>query len=694
VDLSDPACALVAPGSLHLIRERLFLPRPVDAAYAYVSVNNSGVWTRVPPDPGAFLTPENESVDIGPYINAQLRPVTGISVEAWGWDDGSLESLGTAQTMDTTIGGDTQLIVCKLGASCPPDHTSTAWGTEDTVGSDGGYVPYRGFHWQTSLPGVTSGLWQIALSPFSAEFDLEPPGLIDSGEQPGAPEGFFQADFGELSAAVLGGGLPSIPSPQVPPLTYYVRLIPMAGNQPAGAPSNVVVIHYQSLGPAPTVERTDALPDIYNLKIIDFSDEQYPDPNLWGCFVVQEDYYYPLLGWFGESAFYDPFDPDCYDPTKPTCRARDGGEVFQKALLFPVGAVRCPKQVSQPTGLEALLKGITGMLKDAWDVAVEGMNWTKGQIVDAAIGGIEEVFGVECSGICRDVVEAGLDLAVTYFTGVPPEVPDSEALLDMSIDYAVELAMSEMGADCSELEALGLNCEQVLREGLKAAYEAAALTSSNQACVSAEVAAQYGREPLCLPPDLKRVPLAGSTYRPATAQVRVLRVLDEAHPPHEGENEFYAVRLRVEGINGSVVGNYYFAGQNDAGAGCVRPRGHPYEEPLAGTLYETQILPIPYLQSMEQTYIPILFEQYPYEIPGHIQCLQSLGFYFDGTAEKVMQHDRYCLKTGGKIVVTAELMCKGDFMGEWEPCYDSVHTEVLVPGNLCSGFVPPSYFGY
>lgn len=31
-------------------------------------------------------------------------------------------------------------------------------------------------------------------------------------------------------------------------------------------------------------------------------------------------------------------------------------------------------------------------------------------------------------------------------------------------------------------------------------------------------------------------------------------------------------------------------------------------------------------------------------------------------------------------------------MGEWEPCYDSVSTEILVPGNLCRRLVPPSYF--
>jgi LysM repeat protein len=700
VDLTDPACSPIAPGSLHLIGERLFLPKPVDAVYAYVSVNNSSVWTRVPPDPNAFLTPEGDSVDLGPYIDAQLRPIGQLALEAWGWTGGSLENLGTAQTMDATLEGDTQLIVCKLGASCPPDHTSTAWGTEDTVGSEGDYVPYRGFYWQTNLPGVTGALWQIALSPFSAEFNLDPPDLVDSGQQQGAPEGFFQADFGELSTTVLDGELPNIPSPKVPPLTYYVRLIPMAGSQPAGEPSNVVTIHYQPLGPAPTAERNE-LPDIYNIQIIYFEDEQYMDPNVWGCVVVQENYFLainPIHMFGGGGPHYDPSDPDCFDPTKATCWALEpgwGGErmTFDKTLFFLAGQTLCPTKISAPSELEALLKGIGGMLKDAWDATVEGVNWTKGQIVSAAIGGIEEVFGVECSGICADVVETGIDLAITYFTGIPPELPSSEDLLNVSVDYAVELVMSEMGADCSSLEDMGLDCKALIREGLKAAYEASVLTSSNQACASAETAAQYGVEPMCLPPDLKRIPYPRSTYQPATAEVRVLRVLDEAHPPHEGENEFYAVRVKVEGINEAVVGNYFYAGANDAGGRCVRPYGHPYEEPLAGTLYQTQILPIPYLETIEQTHIPVVFDQYPYEIPGHIDCLAQLGLCYGGTAEKVMQYDRYCLKTGGKIVVTAELMCKGDFMGEWEPCYDSVYTELPVPGNLCHGFVPPSYFG-
>jgi hypothetical protein len=331
------------------------------------------------------------------------------------------------------------------------------------------------------------------------------------------------------------------------------------------------------------------------------------------------------------------------------------------------------------------------MLKDAWDAVVDGFGWVKAQAISSALEGIEAAFGVECEGTCREVAETVLDVAVAYFTGVPPDLPDSEELLDLSIEQAISLTMAEMGADCAELEnMLGVDCASLIREGLEAAYREAIYVRPAPGCVAEDVAHAYGKEPLCFLPGTRLSPAPGAAYRPATAQIGVLRVLDPEPTP--GENEFYAVRLTMTGINESAAGMYFFAGENDVRDRCVLPRDRPFEHPLEGELYQSEIVPISALGRMQAAAIPFVLQQYPYEIPGHVSCMHGIGRVIP--AERLIQYDRYCLKTGGTIAVRAELMCRGDFMGEWEPCHDSIVQEYSIPGSLCRNFKTPQFFGY
>ena len=77
----------------------------------------------------------------------------------------------------------------------------------------------------------------------------------------------------------MGGGLAN---------EYYVRVIPMIGNQIAGATSNTVIVRYDpEAEPPPDISIPMLGPEfytsLYTVQILDYTPGAGEDPNKWGC---------------------------------------------------------------------------------------------------------------------------------------------------------------------------------------------------------------------------------------------------------------------------------------------------------------------------------------------------------------------------------------------------------------------------
>ena len=702
----DQGCSPAETGGLQLIGGTLILPEPVDQAYFYVSLDGRD-WSRVPPQ--GFFAPEGDRVDIWDQIDVLKSPGPAskvvLTIEAWGWTGAELHALGALQTTTTTkegdlpLGGDTVLITCERGTSCPPSSHGAGWVTEVTDGPEGIRVPYRDFEWQTSMPndGV---VWQVALSPFSSEYAENPPGLLASEDGYGGTEGYFQVDFEALFV--------SMPWEKVP-FDVYVRVVPMAGGQPVGAPSNTVVIHYGAVGPTwtPLPPDHDQLADIYDISIDLFTDEQFADPGLWGCVMVEENYYVAVD--YGKYD-HDPYDPDCADPSKPTCRTSLSGIdaldcdlhpnaygkcTFVKMPIYYAGAPACPTawKPEEKSDVELILGGIWNAVTTSWDAVVQGIDWAKNQVVQGVVIALGEV-GIDCTGKCEQYTRTLLDLVVAYFTGIPPNLPTADQVLEEGIRYAVDLALQEAGINCSEIEGVAEQnvCTKALEEArdeatkeMHEAYERANTASQQSpACgVSVEAAHAFGVEPFCVPADLKAKPIPEGTYRPATMTVSVTR--EGTTPISPGENEFRAIQVTLEVENWALADT--FMRVSDATGSVSFPPG----KPVRGEMFKSQIVPIPPLENGEKILIPLVLESSDYTFPGYLQKLQYLDYlgYQPGgpRVERAIQFSRTCLRKGGTMTVRAELMCKSTFMGKWESCgTDLDERQVIDLSNICDQF--------
>lgn len=702
VQLSPDADCLPNPaGELGWVGPDLILPRPVDRAYFYFT--SDGIhWDRMPSGSGSFFNPVDGELHISPAMQFELGEAgQKITMEVWGWEGSTLHLLGRTETGNE---GQTTLKVCTLGTNCPPDKLSQYWAESDTVGIGEDHNPYRLFAWKTDLSSITGALWQVSQEPFGDEFTFTPEGLLDAGtlDHP-VPEGSFEIDFDQLAAQAFSGGddpappveaksadennpyslnwmvpmyanLKPVPTSDLP-LTFYVRITPFIGDQPAGALSNTVVVMYDyKLLPPP--EPTFSLDDLYDVEIIEFNDELPMDIARWGCVVVVENYYQPeKLFSMGAGSGpladeYDPDDPDCHDPQKATCRYQNGEAGYEKFLWYTAGQEICPSHYNAPSDLENLGSAMAGFATGVWDWVAGGIQWLKAQVVEAFVIVLDQV-GIECDDTCRQYAEIGLDIAITYFTGIPPNLPNSDEMLDMSLDYAVEMAAAELGVSCDE------SCQQVIRDTLEEAYEIAATSQGSNACISEDYAHAYGKEPLCLDPLMKTRPVERSTYQPANAVISIRRSVDP--PVREGEEEFYLLRLQVDGFNASVVGMPFFV---------TADYSYVIAAPLAGPLYETVDVQIPALDAGEEIQIPLLLKPTGYIIPNHLESLDAANATNHNEAA-IGIYDRYCLKGNGQVIVTLQMMCAGDFMGEWETCHDSQSIELSGGGGFC-----PNFTGY
>jgi hypothetical protein len=731
----DQACSPEETGDLQLIGETLILPEHVDLAYFYATTNGED-WERVPPE--GFFAPEGgDRVDIWEHIGtletADIASETDLTIEAWGRTGGSLRDLGTLQTTTVSkeapkyakavadaLESDTMLRVCRHGKDCIGD----SWVTEATDGPGGRKLLWEFYWMHEDMDSHGFVAWYASLTPFVSE-DASPSGMVWPKGLVGWGKAYAEPEAG--SGIVRGTFFVDLDDFRdrlpwdTPPFDLYVRIVPLVAGSPASRKaSNTVVIHFEPTSPAQPTDPADAIyPEIYDVWIEEFTDEQDINPAAWGCVIAEENYYtsdFPYDAYYDQGRRFerDFSDPDCFDPAKPTCRRWliGGGYdtsqcqtdpnlpqcIFKKTVLYSAGLPACAPKWAPPEGdsdFVALIKGTWRAVTSTWDAVVGTISWVKDKIVDGIVIALDQV-GIDCSPDCQKYTRLLLDAVVAYFTGIPPELPKSEELTEMGIEYAVDLALQEIGIDCSTLDAADVpGCERALAEArdkagekLREAYEQAMQAPGRTpSCgVSAEAAHAFGKEPWCPPPGLKWSKMApGAIYQPATMVVGVRR--KTGIPVQTGENEDRFIRLTFEVLNLALAHTKL----------TLEYSGYPavirFDDNVEGELFESKILQIPELAEGEEILIPLVLDQSNYTLPRYVDNLRKVNsdFWLDYAPggpkyPAAVQYSRTCLRRGGNFHVRAEVVCHDHVRDMLVPCGDEALFLDINQSPICPSF--------
>ena len=181
----------------------------------------------------------------------------------------------------------------------------------------------------------------------------------------------------------------------------------------------------------------------------------------------------------------------------------------------------------------------------------------------------------------------GLNLAITYFTGIPPNLPTSDQLVDMGMDYAINVAMEEAGIPCDA------GCVAKMRDALKSTTDAIKQTGSQPGCFAGG-GVRYGRQAMCLPDGIATEPINGANYEPPVVQVQVTRTSQAVI----GSAQQFDYALKVTSLldQAALVGGEFqcpYGFYRDS-SGYYQGYVHlPVPYPAQGSVYDEVILPLP-----------------------------------------------------------------------------------------------------
>ncbi len=304
---------------------------------------------------------------------------------------------------------------------------------------------------------------------------------IFSPNAPAPPSPFASYLFDQMNLGAFGQQLQSdLFAP-----TYYIRVIPWEGNGPVGKVSNTIAITYKPIEqkPLPIIAEQ---PAIFDLKIVRFTGEQNINPDLFGCVTIVSvdeaklraalNANISLVVGAEMAKVLEYWDRLGFEELTAQTKAQaiDAAVADAKAKAAS-GYVQCPSAAPAPE--EGGFWGdLWGAIKSSWDLVVETFNQLKGGIVYLMAKFVVEPFTGSCEQTCQDRLMTGLNLAVTYFTGIPPNLPTTDQLIDDGLNYAVNAALEESGVECGGL------CKWNIEQGLKATADALKQAGSQPAC--------------------------------------------------------------------------------------------------------------------------------------------------------------------------------------------------------------------
>ncbi|MBN2556512.1 MAG: hypothetical protein JXA97_11280 [Anaerolineales bacterium] len=627
----------------------LVIPPFLDAAYVYAAFEGAGdepdgEWFRIPADPDTFLPASSGAVDLQQVVLDHLPESASfeqsilprhvrIKMELWGWSGGQLVHVGDYSgvyiPMVLLYGADAESAHSDAGFA-----TGAPWVDELQVYSDS-ELQSRQFSYVAGDVEFDRVTWQIANAPFPGVPILIPPGLVASGEVQRTSQLTFRGSFNLDLGALL----------RVPG-TYYMRIVPMDGSNPASKTSNTVVIHYGPHGGSP-MEPGDHLPPIYDVEILSYNPPVYVEPQQWGCITITE--------------------------TTPG-----------NAIRYPVGATVCPSAY-KPEGREgignvweqatSILTQEVAMIREGWDYLANGYDWIFVQAAELVAEGINAISPVDCGPRCQAFIKSALQTAVSSVTGLPPSLPTSGDLIDRGIDglvdYGVEYVSDQAGGLCNYA------CQQGVRSLMNEAVDETIelFTEHGPGCVPSELAMMYNRNSLCLPDGVRGEPLLGSVYIPPELIVRVTRNDTGADDLSAEDAGRYELGVSFEILNENRMGEYirvcqfiddYDTSTENQELYNNRYRGLRVNNVLQHDGFAPETRAIPWLEPGESVDIPIVPQDLDYNLMNQISdygareydsvCGRELGYvdrwefqylYFDGLTQ--IDVNLYCAGEGGHM---------------------------------------------
>lgn len=683
----DPACSSTASeqASDNQLVEDLEI---LDLAYFYYAFDGGG-YQRYPADSQVFLTPSEYPTSMRALAEGLAAASPALVKQAdlvlWGWSSGALINLGRLQLEID----DTRLQVCNLGTGCTGDVASGFRSTYGELANDA-EDQLREFTWNTTAGGTTAVLWQISTSPFSGDFSPHPPGLVAAGCSEGTQAGSFQVDFADLDAYLPApSSCGSAPQPWISftrfaweealipglEINYFIRIIPMAGNLTSGKPSNTVNILAKPGESYLEPVIVDHLPEIYQVEITDFTPIKNMDIRYWGCVFITGLNYNQIWDYY-RSMYPASIQDDTINQIADKIYNDLNYAIENNLIVCPA-----PYQGSSDSGSVLSEWGSMFMegLQELWDSVVTAFNSLKAEIVDQVATAINQL-GIPCDQECRAGLRTGLEIGITYFTGIPPNLPSFEQLKEQGLEYVIEMAAAEAGIPCPA------ECQQILREGLEDVVDAAASNNSQPGCVGENWANVLGKHSLCLPPGVETAAVPEGVSEPARALIKISRTGQE--PP--GQYQYQGQPAYVLSVR--------FSAENSQLAGSSIPYTYSYldwdkgykefftvEAPvftLQNEVFDSQSLPIPPLAPGESVTIPLVLTPHTYYIPEHLHSLMielnardlEIGDVGGIGGSRGAYFDWLCLHNGARIVVEASVSClsvPSGLIGSTSPDADS-----------------------
>jgi hypothetical protein len=476
--LPDPQDLIIFPifvegtkSNFTLIDGKIVPGQPLDIMYLYISLDGETPWRRIPDDPLSFLQPGFNGFDITQYINVEELEASDVvhtlHIEAWGWKSGTLVYLGSSTV---NIGGGL--------SGWPPSDTQLQIETHKVIGIPKyaheynivGENPNRvvKFDWSAAKPAFFIK-WQISTEPFPAAGNATPAGLVMEKLMFGGQDGQFDIDFSQffkqpassgffgslvegvkdVTNSVTGAEETSKTFPDFLPMTFYVRILaalPGGGS----SPSNTVIVRYLPTGEVLT--NLSPSGPIYETQIIEYIPFRPADPAYAACTVLTKDIIYQSKN--------------------------SSGEVTTQVLM-PEGTescgcpgVKCSSGSSSDCDIEPWKWGncladagewFVNAVKDTVNYAANLYNDAKSYLINTiasfACGLINDP---DAKKACELGVNVAANVAITAFTGIPPEIPNFDKLMDEGLEYAIASVAAQV---------TGVECDKTCRDLLKKGFE-------------------------------------------------------------------------------------------------------------------------------------------------------------------------------------------------------------------------------
>ena len=681
---------------------------PVDMAYVYLNIN--GVSRRLPDDIHTFLKGSGYQFDLTEYMLASIAtlpqaPQYNITVELWGWVGNEPELM---QKYAKVITDFTMMYGCVVTAADACDNDASAWTTDVTIlpfdivngqmqllGLDQIHVRFKVITLKASS-GYAVELYDMPYGKINGYSDLDKyyyTDAVNGNLVPGVTPFYVDDALGEMfshntSAQQYCTGDEPCQNNYIyqrysggTPFTFYYEVTPIGPVENTFgrfATSNRVYVRFaqapESVAQTPL---SPTLPDIFKVEFLPdtYVPAKAADSNLWGCIRYLEDY------------------PN-----------------------HPAGSIDCPQPLPEdPCSSQFSLSCAGNLLTETGKMIVDGYDWLaakSGEAVGFLVNIISAVIpGCDSSSACQWVVQKAVELTWTYLTGLPPNLPNSEQLLDQGlvyiVDYAVDGQISALLADSTFADSLPQEAKDYINDHtdefkleiisqIKAKYleyhrgRGGAVTES---CQYPDIAKSKGKSPLCPDPNAAWEPYPGSNITPAIIDVKISRKLATENTnyntdvasvtPKDAFN--YSLKVTSSTTNSARIGQIipmrggymenYPANSCDAMTECYKnSNGDPPDcrggyagnnmypcyfkvnQPMQGVLYTDYLITIPWIDTGQSVEVPINFNRNSYWYAGHDKYIYEIGGSPDiWTAE--MGDDWLYLYYFGQTTLKAETVC-------------------------------------